>query len=32
MSTYFRVSEGEKQLMKKMCGLENTAGDDQFPK
>ena len=32
VSTYFKVLEGDKQQMKKMSGLEDTAGDDQFTK
>lgn len=31
MSTYFKVSEVEKQVTKKICGLEDKTGDDQFP-
>ena len=32
VSTYFNVSEGENKKMKKMCGLEDTPGDDTFTK
>ena len=28
----FKVSEGEKYRMRKMCGLEDTAGDECLPK
>ena len=28
----FKVSEGEKYRMRKMCGLEDTVGDECFPK